>query len=406
MRCKALGRRPVFTVTVAAVLAVGVTVSIVAFSLLDALVLRPLPVDRPEQLVYMRDPSFSFPQLREVRAHRDIFPSSFAWNLTQLDVQWSDARQPTLVMLASGEIHQALGVRAALGRLLIPADEGRDESSAQPVAVLSYRAWQNRFAADPAVLGRTIRIDDASGHDCRSDSAGVLRRLSRPSARNHRAGHTRSAAARARRSGSRATRWLLVALHGPAARGHANQAGGRGLSGGLATDARDDDAHRLASRSPREIPWRATGLESAAAGFSSVRNQFQRPMMVLCGFAALLLIITCATVANMLVAQTLGRSREVAMRMALGCGRVRLCRQLLIEGIVLAILASLAAFAVGPALSRALVTLVATSQAPVTIDWTVDARLLALTLSLVALTACAFSAAPMRSPRASTRLLC
>jgi predicted permease len=97
----------------------------------------------------------------------------------------------------------------------------------------------------------------------------------------------------------------------------------------------------------------------------------------------------------MLSAQTLGRSREVAMRMALGCGRARLCRQLLFEGVALATLASAAALALGPALSRALVSLVATSQSPVTIDWTLDARLLSLTLALVALTALAFSTAPM-----------
>jgi predicted permease len=392
---RALFHRPVFTVTVAAVLAVGVTVSMVAFAMLDALVLRPLPVDRPHQLVYMRDPSFSFPQLREVRAQRQLFPSSFAWNLTQLDVRWTDVHQPSLVMLASGEMYETLAIRPAIGRLLMPSDEGLDESSAQAVGVLSYRTWQNRFAADPSVLGRMLRIENTqvtivgvTPREFLGVSPGRAAEITIPV----------TLAPRLRPRDARLlTQSFASWLHFI----------GR-LPDGLSV-SQADAAFQLLWRQTLEatVPadlapdrranflGRTAALESAISGFSSVRNQFQRPLTILASFAGLLLIITCATVANMLGAQTLGRAREVAMRMALGCGRARLCRQLLLEGVVLAVLASAAALAIGPALSSALVNLVATSQSPVTIDWMLDGRLLALSLALVAVTALAFSIAPM-----------
>jgi putative ABC transport system permease protein len=392
---RAVVRRPMHTATIAAVLAVGVTVSMAALSVLDALLLRPLPVDRPHQLVYLRDPAFSLPIIREVRARRDIFPSSFAWNITQCDVQWSGDRQPALVMLASGEIYQTLGVRAAIGRLLTPQDEGRTEADAQSVAVLSHRAWQRHFGADPGVVGQAVRIDDAqvtvvgvTAPEFDGISPGRAPEVTIPI----------TLAARLR------TRDVQILFQ---ASGQWLHFMGR-LPDGMALAAADA-AFQVAWRQVLETTTsadeppvrrerflsRASGLESAVTGFSPVRNQFRRPMLVVASFAGLLLIITCATVANMLLAGTWGRSREVAVRMALGCGRARLCRQLLIEGIVLAVLASLVALAFAPALSQALVALVTTAQAPVTIDFVVDTRLLVIALSIVVATAVAFSMAPI-----------
>ncbi len=263
------------------------------------------------------------------------------------------------------------------------------------MGVLSYRTWQNRFGADPSVLGRSVRIEDAvvtivgvTAPEFLGVAPGRAAEITIPV--------TLAPTLRVR-DAQVLTQPFASWLHFMGRLPH-------GMS------IRQADAafqvlwrQTLEATTPADLApdrranflGRTAALASASSGFSSVRNQFQQPLMILASFAGLLLIITCATVANMLAAQTLSRSREVAMRMALGCGRARLCRQLLIEGVALATLASLAALALGPALSRALVTLVATSQQPVTIDWTIDARLLALSLSLIALTALAFSTAPM-----------
>jgi putative ABC transport system permease protein len=392
---RAMMRRPAFTATVAATLAVGVTVSIAALSVLDSLLLRPLPVNRPDRLVYLRDPAFSFKIIRDVRALRDIFPSSFAWNITQGDVRWSDEPQSTLIMLASGEIYETLGVRAAIGRLLTSADDGRSESDAPPVAVLSFVAWQRRFGGDPTVVGRTLQIDETqvtivgvTAPGFNGISPGRAPEITIPVTLAPRL-RTRDLQILVQPTGP----WLHFMARLPdgvalAAADAAFQVAWRRVL--EATTPADETPERRA-----RFLSRASGLEQATTGYSAVRNQFRQPMLVIVSFAGLLLILTCATVANMLVAGTSGRSREVAVRMALGCGRVRLCRQLLIEGVVLAGIASGLALALAPASSRALVALVTTAQAPVTIEVGVDGRLFALALSLVMATAVAFSVAPI-----------
>lgn len=140
---------------------------------------------------------------------------------------------------------------------------------------------------------------------------------------------------------------------------------------------------------------RETGLESARAGFSSVRNQFRQPLLVVAGFAALLLLITCGAAANMLLAQSWARSRELAVRAALGCGRARLARQLLVEGVVLASPAGGIAVAITPVLSQSVIAMVATSQSPITMDVSMDWPLVAFAVGLAVLTILVCSMAPM-----------
>jgi predicted permease len=140
---------------------------------------------------------------------------------------------------------------------------------------------------------------------------------------------------------------------------------------------------------------RRTGLEQGATGFSAVRNRYRQPLLVVTGFAVLLLVITCGSATNMLLAASWGRSHELAIRMTLGCGRRRLARQLLIEGTVLASLASLAALAIVPAAGELVVGIVTTSQSPVVLDLAVDVRLLLFALGLLSMVALTFSLAPV-----------
>ena len=134
-----LARRPLLSAAAIAALVIGVGAATISFSLLNALVLRPLPVARPGELVYLADPSFSFPIVQELRARDRSFASAFAWNLAQFDTAWSGDAEPTLVLLASGSIHSTLEVRPALGRLLTPGDEGSNAATASTVGVIGYR---------------------------------------------------------------------------------------------------------------------------------------------------------------------------------------------------------------------------------------------------------------------------
>ena len=151
-------RRPLFTIMSVAALVVGVGAATIAFVLFNTLLVRPLPVDDPDSLVYLQQPSFSYPILREVRERCAFFENAFFWTLDQYDVIWGAEPEPTLVLQASGSIYETLGVRPFLGRLFDARDEGSAPEAAQPVGVLSHAAWQRRFGGDRSVIGEVVRV--------------------------------------------------------------------------------------------------------------------------------------------------------------------------------------------------------------------------------------------------------
>ena len=150
-------RRPLFTILSVAALVVGVGAATIAFVLFNTLLVRPLPVEDPDSLVYLRQPSFSYPILREVRARCAFFDHAFFWTLDQYDVMWGSEPEPTMVLQASGSIYETLGVRPFLGRLFDSRDEGSGPEAAQAVGVLSHAAWQRRFGGDRHVIGKVVR---------------------------------------------------------------------------------------------------------------------------------------------------------------------------------------------------------------------------------------------------------
>lgn len=388
-------RRPTFTAASVAALVVGVGAATIAFSLLNALVLRPLPVSNPETLVYLRDPSFSYPILREVRARSAFLSQAFGWNLTQYDALWGEEPEPTLVLLASGNLHATLGTRPSLGRALTVTDEGTSAADAQPVGVLSYGAWQRRFVGDPSVLGRVIRLQGLP-----ITIVGVTPR-----------GFFGVAPGRAPELTVPIT---LAPRLDPENVDVLNQEGrawlhvmGR-LDDGISLERADAEFQTIwpqvleATANPKQAQdrrarylSRRTALVAGSTGYSSVRNQFQQPLTILAGLAGLLLLVGCGTVANMLLAGACGRSRELAVRLALGCSRGRLARQLLTEGMVLATIAGLAAIAMASWSGEALVALLNTSSEPVQLDLGVDWRVVSFTAALTMITAVVFSIAPV-----------
>ena len=135
-------RRPGLTAAALLALAWGLGGVITVFTLVDAVILRPLPVRAPHELVWMRDPSFSFPVFKEVQARGVMLSSVFAWTTRPLSAQWTNEPEPTPILLASGRIHETLGLRPAAGRLLTDGDVGQSAGEAQAVAVLSYAGWR------------------------------------------------------------------------------------------------------------------------------------------------------------------------------------------------------------------------------------------------------------------------
>jgi putative ABC transport system permease protein len=322
-------RAPGLTFAAVLALACGVGAVTTVFTLLNALVLRPLPVSSPGDLVWLRDPSFSYPLFEQIRDRAHMLRGVFAWNSTTLHVEWTREPEPTPMVLVSGAFHETLGIQPAAGRLLSQADVGSTAAEAQAVAVLSYAAWQRRFDGDAAAIGRTIRIEGqpfivigvtppeffgvAVGMSpdvtipvtmlprLRSDELDAL--VSANSMWLHIMGRLRPGLSIERADAAFQPVWIaaLAATASPEWR---------------------------ASRRARYLKF-TSGLEPGASGESPVRRQFQAALWLLFGLVALVLVVACASVANLLLAAAAGRRRELALRRAIGAGHARLVQQLL-----------------------------------------------------------------------------
>ena len=152
-------RAPVFTGAFVLVMALGVGATTAVFALVDGLVLRDLPVNRPDRLVYFSAPSFSYPIFTEVKARStEVLASVAAWSVEDEYVAWTQQLEPSEVLTASGGFYDTLGVTAAVGRTFSDADDRIGGGPEGRVAVISYSAWQRRYGGDPGVVGRTVRV--------------------------------------------------------------------------------------------------------------------------------------------------------------------------------------------------------------------------------------------------------
>ena len=152
-------RAPGLTFAAVLALACGIGGMTTVFTLVDAVVLRPLPVAAPDELVWMRDGAFSYPMFEQMRDRAHMLRGVFAWTPRTLQAEWTSEPESTSMVLVTGAFHDTLGLQPAAGRLLNQADVGNTAAEAQAVAVLSYAAWQRRFGGDHAAIGRSLRIE-------------------------------------------------------------------------------------------------------------------------------------------------------------------------------------------------------------------------------------------------------
>lgn len=378
--------RPAFAAAMIVVMGLGIGATAGVFRLIDRLVLKTLPVKAPERLVYLQNPAFSYPIYQEVRARTPtIFSDVFAWTIDRRSVQWSDPLEPAEVLMASGEFYDTLGIAPHLGHFFGVADDRPGGGVNGLVAVISYSCWQHRFASDPAVAGRQVRVDrrtftivGVTPPGFFGVAAGLDPELTIP----------------------------LTTLTDAAALGSFSSSfvnimgrltGGQTLESGKArfaaiwpdvleaTTSKDAPADRRALFLSRK-----TALASARTGFSRVRNQFEEPLWILLGLACLLLTIACASAGNLLVARGVARRREVAMRLAIGASRARLVRQMFIEALVWTLLGGGVGLLASWWGSGLLVRMMATSFQAIVINVAPDWRIVGFvtTLALIATSIC------------------
>jgi predicted permease len=378
-----LGKNRAVTTTALLSLALAIGACTAAFSLVDALILRPLPVRDPKSLfvvTYRRGDTrdrvaFNYPLYQRFRAavgdRAELFTATTPWPRAAVmdDSGQKEKVQPQWV---SGNYFGVLGVQPALGRVLTPDD---DRNPGQhPVAVLSYSFWQRRFGGSAEVVGRWMEMEDK-----RYQVIGVARRGFfgiEPGVRIDFWVPNMMWSAQALTESA----WSWFRILGRSRPGVSNQQVWEAMQPTFSAFRRERSAEMPPDtpRSELELSLRMTvHVASAANGPSDFRNGFKRPLWILAAVAGLILLIACSNLANLFLARAAAREREMAMRISIGAGRGRLIQQVLVEGGLLVLLSTIAGVVLSALAAPAVVAGVSTRNNPLWLDLRTDWRLAA-----------------------------
>jgi predicted permease len=355
---RVLVKAPVFTLAATATLALGIGANTAIFQLLDAVRLCTLPVPEPHRLAQIQIPkmnfgimegadNLSYPLYREIRANQQAFSDIVAWNsgYTTLRLGQGAGTRLVSVLAVTGEFFTTLGISPAAGRSLRSDDDFR--GCPAPGVVLSYPFWQSEFGGSPSAIGarllvqgRPLPVIGVAPAGFTGPEVGSRFDLAMPLCFPYR---ETNAFDRPDQS------WLIVMGRlkpgWTLARASEHL---RAISPGLMRAtvpsgySRDYLSHYLQLR-----------LEaiSGATGVSQLREEYDRSLWLLLGLTALVLLIACANLSNLMLARAGARAREFSVRLALGAGRGRLIRQTLTEGLVLALAGAASGLALASVLS-------------------------------------------------------
>ena len=379
-----LAKSPGFTMVAPLTLALGVGANTAVFSLINGLLLRPLPVPHSEQLAVLRmdgdnaQPEYSFctPFLRSLEQRREVFANVFAYNPDTLQVKGRSGSENIQGMLVSGQFFQALETPPLLGRYLTPLDDQPGGNPAGLAVVISEDFWNHWFNHAPNVVGRTIVIANTP-----FTVAGVMPKrfigadpTQRPQIFVPLSADPIVDAPRNHIDAGIHAWWIaVVARLQPGVT--LNQVNAQLLtaSGPILHEAADDPKF-IADDERRHFHFTA---EPGSRGFSYVRALFRKPLVAMFCMCGGILLLACLNLASLLMARGVSRERELATRLALGATRRRVMQQLLTESLLIAALGTGAGVAAAPLVSRSLVAFVPTSAySAVQLDTSLDVRVL------------------------------
>ncbi|MGH9386065.1 MAG: ADOP family duplicated permease [Vicinamibacterales bacterium] len=400
-------RNPGFSLVAILSIALGIGANASVFTLLDQVMLRTLPVARPDQLVRLTATGFqygnafgdgdelSYPMYQDLRDGNQVFAGMFCRFARALAANVNGSGEAVRAELVSGSYFPLLGIHPAIGRVLGPDDE--QAPGAHPFVVLSHRYWQRRFHANVAVVGQAIRVN---GHPL--TIVGVVREgfdgtdlgsatdVFVPIAMAHELTFITTGLV------DRRSRWLNV--FGRLKPGVSREEADAGLQpfyhSRLELEVAQDAFARASSSDKSRFLKGSLAVTPAADGKSSLRAQLTQPLWTLTAIGVGVLIIACANVANLLLARASVRRREIAMRLALGATRRRILHQLLIESVLLGVAGGAAGLALATLGAEGLLFFFVEPDAILTISAWPDARLLAINVLASVAIGVAFGLAP------------
>jgi len=318
-----LQKSPALTATILIMLTLGVGANTVVFTIFDAILLRPLKYEKPEQLVqlwearasgsFQKNP-FSYPNYLDIKRQNTAFSKVGAYSRNMATLSGKGGAEQIRVGIATADFFETLGVQPILGRTF---HREEDEQAKSPPVILTYGAWQRRFGSDPATIGKSLIIDGEL-----ATVVGVL-------PRDFQFAPTQSEElwVSARATGYLLRRnlyWLY-----PVAR----------LKSGVAPLQAQTELTALSQQLELQFPDANKGLSTKLIGLrEEIVGQVQPVLIAVMAAIGFVLLITCANVAGLLLARSVPRQREISIRLAIGASRGRIVRQLLTESVLLALL--------------------------------------------------------------------
>jgi len=396
-----LVKNPGFTLVAVLTLALGIGASTTVFSWIDTVLLRPLPgVENPSELASFETVApngdavtTSYLDYQDYRDHLKLLAGLVGARPAPLAVGEEEHAERVWGELVTGNYFAVLGVRPILGRAFLPEEYG-DKPGAFPVAVISDRLWRSHFNADPAIVGKKIRVNryqltvvGVAPSDFRGTLVGLAFDLWVPFVMQ-----PQLEGVGEWMLSDRQTRNLIVTAR---LRPGVSFAQARAEIQELARYMAKADADTNTGISATVLPlWKS---------HFGAQSLLLAPLEILMGVCAVVLLIVCANVANLLLARFTARQKEFSIRLALGAGRIRLARQVLTESMVLAVAGAIAGIALAVWTKGTLQYLVPSGQLPLAMDsgLSLNGHVLAFTLLLCAGTALLFGIAPaVQSARA------
>ena len=402
---RAIRASPIVSTVAMLSLALGIGANTAIFSILDSLLLRPLPVGDPHQLailgqgrdarVYLTNPIWE-----QLRGHETLVGGMFAWSNTRFNLAQSGQAELVDGLWASGGMFDVLGVQPLLGRMFTRVDDQRRGGPDGAVAVISYNFWQRYFGGAADVVGRPLTVERVPF---------TIVGVTPPSFFGVEVGRTFDVAIpigtepliRGKESSldRRSSWWLSVMVR---------------LKDGQSTDAAQSalkSVHQQIREATIPTDYREADkatylkdgfwLSRGANGGSGLRARYQRPLTTIMVVVALVLLIACANIANLLMAKATARRHELGVRVALGASRLRIARQLLTESLLLSGIGAAMGLLLALWGSRLLVRQLSSSAANVFLELSLDWRMLGFTAAIAVGTAILFGMAPaLRGMRA------